>query len=176
MTRLVSLLALVGTLMFPVHAAELRDAQSLFALNTGDLKAELADARSEGKRGLMLFFEQEGCPGCLHMKQKVFNRREVQSYYRQQFVSLALDIHGAVPVRDLAGRETTEKAYAQALKIRATPTFVFVDATGKEVVRIVGPLETPEEFLLLGQFVATGQYKTRSFAEYKLQKPLHKGS
>jgi thioredoxin-related protein len=170
MRGLVRLLALLGALTFAVHAAELRDAKSFFSLNTGDLKAELADARADGKRGLMLFFEQEGCPGCLHMKQKVFTRKDVQSYYRQQFVSLALDIYGSVPVRDFGGREMTEKAYAQALKVRATPTFVFVDAAGREVVRIVGPLETPEEFLLLGQFVATGEYKSRSFTQFKLQK------
>jgi thioredoxin-related protein len=75
-----------------------------------------------------------------------------------------------VQLRDFAGREMPEKAYAQALKIRATPTFIFIDGAGREVVRIVGPLETPAEFLLLGQFVATGEYKSRSFSQFKLQK------
>jgi thioredoxin-related protein len=151
-----------------VVAAE--SASHFFSLNTGDLKAELSDARSEGKRGLMLFFEQEGCPGCRHMKQNVFNRKDVQAYYLQHFASLALDIYGSVQIRDFGGREMPEKAFAQALKIRATPTFVFFDNAGKEIVRIVGPLETPEEFLLLGRFVATGEYKNRSFSQFKLQK------
>ena len=167
------LLALCSALAFVSTGAS---AQSFFALNTGDLKAELADARADGKRALMLFFEQEGCPGCLHMKQHVLNRKDVQAFYGAQFVSVAVDIHGAIPLKDFAGREMSEKAYAQALNVRATPTFIFVDLTGSEIVRIVGPLETPEEFLMLGQFVATGAYKTRSFAQYKLQKPLHKGS
>jgi thioredoxin-related protein len=167
--RLLLLLALL-----PVSAGGAEPAH-FFSLNTGDLKSELAEARSEGKRALLLFFEQEGCPGCLHMKQHVFNRKEVQAYYRQHFVSLPVDIHGSVPLRDFSGRDLTEKAYAQALKIRATPTFVFVDLSGAEIVRIVGPLE-PEEFLLLGHFVGTGAYKTRSFARYKLEKPLPKGT
>ena len=143
---------------------------SLFSLNTGDLKAELADARSDGKRALLLFFEQEGCPGCRHMKEHVFPRKDVQDYYRRHFVSLAVDIHGAVPVTDFAGRQLSEKGYAQALKIRATPTFVFYDLSGSEIVRIVGPLETPEDFLLLGDFVTSGAYKSRSFVQYKIDR------
>ena len=150
-------------------------AASLFSLNTGDLKAELADARAEDKRGLMLFFEQEGCPGCAHMKQKVFPRKAVQDYYRRHFVSLAVDIHGSVPLKDFANRDLTEKSFAQNLKVRATPTFVFYDLSGAESVRIVGPLETPEEFLLLGRFVTSGAYKTRNFAQYKLESAARKG-
>jgi thioredoxin-related protein len=166
------ILLAMATVPFAAHAAD----SSFFALNTGDLKAELADAKADGRKGLMLFFEQEGCPGCRHMKQNVLNRRDVQDFYGREFVSLAVDIHGAVPLRDFSGRESTEKAYAQSAKVRATPTFVFYDLSANEAVRIVGPLQTPEEFLLLGQFVASGAYRTRSFAQYKLEKPTRKGT
>ena len=44
------------------------------------------------------------------------------------------------------------------------------------MVRIVGPLQTPEEFLLLGDFVTSGAYKTRTFARFKLDHPTRKGS
>jgi thioredoxin-related protein len=138
-----------------------------FSLNMGDLKAELADARAEGKRALLLFFEQEGCPGCRHMKQNIFNEADVQAYYGQNFESLPIDIYSSVPLRDFAGRDLTEKTYAQSLKIRATPTFVFYDLSGAEIVRIVGPLQTPQEFLLLGRFVTSGAYKKSTFAQYK---------
>jgi thioredoxin-related protein len=146
-----------------------------FDLSTGDLRAELADAKSEGKKALMVFFEQEGCPGCRFMKEHVFNVKEVQAYYHRTFVNLPLDIHGSLNLRDPRGRETTEKGYAQSLKIRATPTFIFYDLGGAEIVRIVGPLQSAEEFLLLGHFVASGAYKSRTFAQFKLEK-LPKGS
>jgi thioredoxin-related protein len=138
-----------------------------FSLNMGDLKAELAEARAEGKRAILLFFEQEGCPGCRHMKQNIFNQTNVQAYYGQNFVSLPIDIHSSVPLKDFAGKDLTEKTYAQSLKIRATPTFVFYDLAGGEIVRIVGPTQTPQEFLLLGQFVTSGAYKKATFAQYK---------
>lgn len=147
-----------------------------FDLNTGDLRAELADAKSDGKKALMVFFEQEGCPGCRFMKEHVFNVKAVQDYYRQNFVSLPLDIHGSVALRDTRGRDVTEKGYAQSLKVRMTPTFVFYDLSGAEIVRIVGPLQSPEEFLLLGHFVASGAYKSRTFAQFKLEQPPRKGS
>ena len=163
-------------LAFGTFTAAAADSDHFFDLNTGDLKAELADTRAEGKKALLVFFEQEGCPGCRHMKQNVFNRKDVQDYYHQNFTNLAIDIHGSVPMKDLVGRELSEKGYAQALKVRATPTFVFYDLNGAEVARIVGPLQTAEEFLLLGHFIASGAYKTRSFAQYKLEKPLRKGT
>jgi len=165
-------LLLTALLLAPLSAS----AAELFSLNTGDLKAELADARKDGRRALMLFFEQEGCPGCAHMKQSVFARKDVQSFYSKHFASLVIDIHGSVPLRDFADRDVTEKTFAQASKIRATPTFVFYDLKGVEIVRIVGPTETPEEFLLLGEFVASGAYRTRTFAQYKTEKPVRKGS
>ena len=163
-------------LVLAALAATAADSNHFFALNTGDLKAELADARADDKKALLVFFEQEGCPGCRHMKQNVFNRKDVQDFYRQNFTSLAVDIYGSVPMKDLAGRELSEKGYAQALKVRATPTFVFYDLSGAEIARIVGPLQTAEEFLLLGQFIASGAYKTRSFARYRLEKPDRKGT
>jgi thioredoxin-related protein len=152
-------------------AAELRDAQSFFSLNMGDLKAEAAEAKSESKKALLVIFEQEGCPGCRHMRTQVLNRKDVQDYYRANFTNLSLDIWSSVPVRGFDNREQTEKAYAQNAKIKGTPTFVFYDLGGNEIVRIFGTIETPEEFLLLGRFVASGAYKSRDFAHFKSAKP-----
>jgi thioredoxin-related protein len=101
----------------------------------------------------------------------VLSRAEVQEYYRTHFVSLTVDIYGSVPLKDTTGRDTTEKGYAQAAKVRLTPTFVFYDLTGREIVRFAGPLETAEEFILLGQFVASGAYRKSTFAQYRTQKP-----
>lgn len=168
--RLVLVLGLV------TPAAHGGEAAHFFSLNTGDLALELADARSEGKKALMLFFEQEGCPGCRHMKENIFNRRDVQAFYRQNFTSLPVDIYGAVPLKDASGRSGSEKGYAQAVKVKATPTFIFYDIGGAEIVRIVGPVQTPEEFLLLGHFVASGAYKSRTFARFKQEQPSRKGT
>ena len=176
MTHRALIIGFMLLVLAPLSAAGADSNSHFFALNSGDLKAELADARADGKRALLVFFEQEGCPGCRHMKQNIFNRKDVQDYYGRNFTSLAVDIHGSVAIKDVSGRELSEKSYAESLKVRATPTFVFHDLTGAEIVRIVGPLETPEEFLLLGRFVASGAYKTRTFARFKAETSPRKGS
>jgi thioredoxin-related protein len=159
-----------AVLSVSVPAAHAADAASFFNLNMGDLKAEVAEAKRDKKTALMVMFEQEGCPGCAYMKRNILNRKDVQDYYRAHFATLSLDIWSSVPVRDFGDREQTEKAFAQVSKVKGTPTFVFYDLSGRELVRYFGPTQTADEFLLLGEFVATGAYKTRTFAQYKLEK------
>ena len=170
------LVLLLGLPQLPANAAETRDPATFFTLNMGDLAAELAEGRKAGKKALLVMFEQERCPGCLYMKQNVLSRGDVQDYYRRNFVTLSVDIRSAVPLRDLAGREQTEKSFAQSSKVKGTPTFVFYDLAGREITRVLGTVETAAEFLLLGEYVASGAYKTRSFAQYKLDNPDRKGS
>ncbi len=154
-----------------------RDAETyFFDLNTGDFKAEAADARSAGKKAIMVMFEQDGCPGCMYMKQHVLNRVDVQNFYRQRFVNFSINTFGAVPIKDFTGRDLTEKSYAQSAGIEGTPTFLFYGLDGKEIVRIVGPVKKVSEFMLLGEFVASGAYRNSKFAEYKQQRLQKKGS
>jgi thioredoxin-related protein len=172
------LLIITGLLtVIPVFSADTRDAdQHFFIPNTGDLKAETGDARGSGKKAILLMFEQEGCPGCLYMKRNVLNRVDVQEFYRKRFLNFSVDIFGAVPLRDFTGRDFTEKSYAQALHITGTPTFAFYDLDGNEIIRIVGPVKDAAEFLLLGEFIASGAYRSSKFAEYKQAQRRKRGS
>ena len=101
------------------------------------------------------------------LEQNVLNRVDVQELYRRHFVSFTVDINGSVPLKDFGGRDLTEKVFAATAKVRGTPTFAFHDLTGTEIVRITGPVRNVEEFMLLAEFVASGAYKTRQFAEHK---------
>jgi thioredoxin-related protein len=147
-----------------------------FNLSTGDLKSDLADVKNDGRKALFVMFEQEGCPGCAFMKENVLNRPEVQKFYRDNFVNLSIDIYGSVTITDFSGRSVTEKGYAQAARVRGTPTLVFYDLAGNEVVRLLGAVKDAREFMLLGEFVASGAYKSRKFAEYKQEAQRKKGS
>lgn len=170
---------LVLAFALPASAAQgvsTREASThFFEANTGDLKAELADARSAGKKAVLLVYEQEGCPACLFMHQNVLNRVEVQNLYRRHFVSFAIDIHGAVPLKDFSGQDITEKAMATRARVRGTPSFIFHDLDGREIVRITGAVRDVDEFRLLAGFVAGGHYKTRTFNEHKQLQAGKKG-
>ena len=67
--------------------AETRDVQEyFFNIKLGDFKSELATAKKEGKKGILLMFELDDCPFCFRMKQTILNQSEVQDYYRKNFL------------------------------------------------------------------------------------------
>ncbi len=149
--------------------AETRDVQGFFDQNLGDFKTELAVAHKEGKMGILLMYEQEGCPYCQRMKETVLNQSEVQDYYRQHFFVFSIDIRGDNPLVDFSGKETTEKKFAAEQHARATPVFVFYDLDGKPMARFTGVSRDVNEFMLLGRYVVEGVWKIMPFARYKQQ-------
>jgi hypothetical protein len=152
---LYGLLFLLGSGIAQAQNTPTRDAMThFFDANTGDLRGELADAKAAGKKGMLLMYEQ--------------------ALYRKHFVNFTIDLFGSVPLQDFKGREITEKAFAAEARVRATPTFAFHDLTGAEVVRITGAVRDVAEFKLLAEFVASGAYRSRSFAEHR-QLHLKKG-
>ena len=148
--------------------AETRDPLSyFFQPKFGDFKAELQTAREQGKKGVFLFFEMDDCPFCARMKSTILSQSDVQDAYRAQFLLYPIDVNGATQMTDFEGKQTTEKAFALANRVRATPTMLFFDLDGKLVMRYTGPTKDKAEFLLLGKYVADGAYATEPFIKYK---------
>ena len=80
-----------------VSIAETRDAQQyFFDAKMGDFKSELATARKEGKKGILLMFELDDCPFCFRMKQTILNQSEVQDYYHKNFLIFPVDLKGDI--------------------------------------------------------------------------------
>jgi len=148
--------------------AETRDAeQYFFDMKMGDFKYELATAKKEGKTGILIMFEQEGCPFCFRMKNTILNQSEVQDYYHKHFLIFLLDIRGSIPMQDFTGKETTEKAFSVEHRVYGTPVFDFFDLDGNLITRFPGTAKNVDEFMLLGKCVVDGACKSTSFAVYK---------
>ena len=85
------------TLALPAAAAEMGDDglhKTDWMRDTfKDLREDLAEANSEGKR-LMLIFEQRGCIYCAKMHAEVFPRPEIDSYIRDHYFVVQLNLHG----------------------------------------------------------------------------------
>jgi thioredoxin-related protein len=156
-------LAALSCALAPVAVA---DASGFFDSSFGDFKAELATAAKDGKRGVLLMFEAEGCPYCRKMKEQVLNRSEVQTYYRKHFAIIGVDMLGSVTVTDFAGRSTTEKNFAREQRVRGTPTFLFVAADGKEMTRYTGATRDVREFMELGRYVVEGHWRKQDFQQF----------
>ena len=146
------------------QAYEKRDPREYFFSETfGDLNEELELAKEEGKQGLLLFYEFDNCPYCHLMLSKVLNEKNVQQWYQENFLSLAIDIYGDVEITDFDGKVAASKIYADKINIQSTPTIIFFDLNGTEIYRRVGSMTKPEDFLLLGKFVKGHYYKKMSF-------------
>jgi len=141
--------------------------QHFFAPTLGDLKADLEEARRDGKQAAFVMYMRDDCPYCERMKKNILSQPAVQDWYRRRFALLAVDTKGAVPITDFAGRATTEKDFALAQGVRYTPVILFYDLAGKPLTRVDGEIRTTEEFMLLGEFVASGAYAKMKFADYK---------
>ena len=151
--------------------AETRDPEKhFFQPKFGDLQADLQEAKKQGKKGIFLFFEMDDCPFCERMKTTILNQAEVQDAYRAQFLVYPIDVNGDTQMTDFQGKDTTEKDFAFAHRVRATPTLLFFDLDGKLVARHTGPTKDKAEFLLLAKYVTEGAYASQPFTKYKLGK------
>lgn len=159
----------LGFVLFSALAqAETRDVhQFFFDQKLGDFKAELANAKKEGKQGILLMFEMDECPWCHRMKTTILNQSEVQDYFKKHFLIFSVDTKGDAAMIDFKGRETTEKKFSEENRVRATPVFGFIDLEGNMIHRLTGVTKDVNEFLLLGRFVVEGSYKTQTFSVYK---------
>jgi thioredoxin-related protein len=137
----------------------------------GDYSEELANAKEQGKKAIMVFFEQDECPFCHRMKTTIMNQPAIQAYFRERFLLFAHDIEGDLDLVDFEGNETTQKDYAvKVQRVRATPVIAFFDLEGKRVTRYIGATPSAEEFKWLADFVADEHYKKTSFTRYKREK------
>ena len=163
---------LLGIAMFSMNVATAeapRDPYAYFFNETfGDFSEELANAREQGKQGVMIFFEMDECPFCHWMKMNVLNQPAVQEYYRQHFLLFPVDIEGDVQITNFSGKSMTQKDFAfKENRVRATPVIAFFDLDGKQVHRHTGRTADVEEFMLMGKFVADGHYKDMRFTRFK---------
>lgn len=132
-----------------------------------DLKEDLADATSQGKR-LVIIWEQRGCPYCKATHEVNLRIPRVANYIRDNFYVLQLNLWGDVEVTDFDGEVLTEKALARKHRVLFTPTFQFFPdsiekASGKpgdeaEVFRIPGYFK-PFHFYFLFRYVDQKGYE-----------------
>ena len=167
----ITLLAWIGLAMTVQAAQKVRDAgQYFFDESFWDLPEELANAREQGKQGVLIMFEMDECPFCHRMKTTVLNQPDVQKFFKEHFINLPIDIEGDVEMVDFKGRHVSMKDFAfKEYRVRATPVFAFFDTDGKYIkpARFTGATRNKEEFMLLGRYVVDKAYLKEPFTRYK---------
>ena len=129
-----------------------------------EFEEDVTEAAEAGKR-VMIYFHQEGCPYCARLINENFADPETETFIRQNFDGVNINMWGDREVVSVAGRDFSEKTFAAALKVQFTPTLVFLDENGKVALRLDG-YYPKEQFRSALRYVAERQEKLSSFAEY----------
>ena len=148
--------------------------QTWFLQSFLDLSEDLEEAAAEAKR-FAVIWELKGCPYCRETHLVNFADPEIQTFVRENFNVLQLDLIGSRKVTDFDGEELEERQLARKYGIAFTPTVQFFpDDLGtlqgkrgkdREVARMPGYLRPPH-FLAMFKFVQVRAYETMGFRAY----------
>lgn len=114
------------------------------AFEPGDLNEEdffippphnLDRSHYPSKRPLVVFFEQGNCHACDVLHGQPLSEPSIHGLM-DQFDNVQLDIHSDMPVITPQGEKTTAKQWAKELGLFYTPSLLFFDENGKEIIRI----------------------------------------
>lgn len=108
---------------------------------------------------LVVFFEQGDCHACDVLHTAPLQNEEIRQLL-SRFDTVQLDTNGDTPVLTPSGERTTSGEWADKLDIFYTPTLVFFDRNGKEIIRVDS---------------VVGFYRLRKVLEYVLAGAHEKG-
>ena len=175
--RLLSLLLIICT-VFNAYAASnddysfsdqpLDEALSLpswFKLSFLEIADDIAEAKEQNKKGLIIYFGQKFCPYCKAHLENNWGQNDIIKYTQKNFDVIAINVKGQRPVLDVDGKTYTEKTFSALKKTNFTPSVIFYNTKGQEVLRLRG-YRPPYQFRAALEYVADAHYKKEAFRTY----------
>jgi thioredoxin-related protein len=129
-----------------------------------DIGEDVSEAAEQGKH-VILFLEMTGCPYCFKMIEENFKHAPYVDFLRERFDVIALNIKGDREVALNEDTTATEKAIADLLGVRYTPTIVFLGQDNRPVARVNG-YRNPQDFKQVLEYVAARAYQHQSLSDY----------
>jgi len=129
-----------------------------------DISEDVSEAADEEKH-VILFMEMNGCPYCYKMIEENFKNAPYKAFIQEHFDVIALNTKGD---REVALDEETsanEKEIAALLKVRYTPTVIFLNQDNKPVARING-YRNVQEFKGILNYVKEKAYQEQKLPAY----------
>jgi thioredoxin-related protein len=136
-----------------------------FKLSFLDLAEDIAEAREEGKAGIIVYFGQKYCAYCKQFLEKDLAMEDIQAYIREHFDVIGIDIHGQRQVIDTSGHEYDESGYAVQERTNFTPSLIFFNLDGKEVLRLRG-YYPPYRFRAALEYVVDQHYRNERYRDF----------
>lgn len=135
-----------------------------------DFKEDASEAAEEGKHTI-LFMSLNGCPYCARMLSETFV--EDRALMEKDFDTIGLNIRGDRMVSRDGENEISEKQLARKMKVRFTPTTVFLDENAKTVFRINGYWD-PAQFRIALAYVSSKSYETMTISQFSKSRDQEK--
>ncbi|MBT4837239.1 MAG: thioredoxin fold domain-containing protein [Methylococcales bacterium] len=126
-----------------------------------------------GKSHLAVFFEQGNCHACDILHTRPLTKKSIYTVFNQ-FETAQLNIWADTPIITPKGIKTTAKKWSDTLGLFYTPSIIFFDPYGNEIIRIdsVTHLYRLKNIL---EYITTGAYKKeKSFLRWRINLRLNK--
>lgn len=140
-----------------------------------DLSEDVTESAQMGKK-LLVYFHQDGCPYCNLLITKNFSDKATKAKIQEAFNVIEINMWGDREVTNFNNKSFTEKDFAVFHKVQFTPTLIFFNEKGQQVLRLNGYLPL-DEFNQALDFVIADSFKSQTFAQYQKAKsdPKSKG-
>lgn len=136
-----------------------------FKLSFLEIKADIQEAKEQNKKGLIIYFGQKYCPYCkAHIKNN-WEQSDIVQYTQKNFDVVAVDVKGQRQIVDVDEKSYTEKTFSALKKTNFTPSILFYNTQGQEILRLRG-YRPPYQFRAALEYVADKHYKKESFRNY----------
>ncbi len=136
-----------------------------FKLSFLEIKDDINEAKKNHKKGLIIYFGQKFCPYCKAHLEKNWGKDDIIKYTRKNFDVIAINVKGQRQVVDIDGKTYTEKTFSALKKTNFTPSIIFYNTKGQEVLRLRG-YRPPYQFRAALEYVADKHYLKEKFRSY----------
>lgn len=130
-----------------------------------DLRDDLKEAVTAGKKGIIVYFGQQRCAYCQKLMQVNFGLNDIVNYTRTHFDLIPVNIWSVEELTDINGVTLTERQFSVREQTNFTPSMIFYDEEGKEALRLRG-YYPPYKFRAALEYVADAHYRRERFARY----------
>jgi len=130
-----------------------------------DLKEDLDEAISAGKKGIAVYFGQKNCAYCKALMKNDFGQDDIAAYTQKNFDVISINIWGSNEVTAPDGAVLTEREYAMREKANLTPSLIFYDKDGEKSLMLRG-YYPPYKFRAALEYVVEGYYQEETLRNY----------
>lgn len=145
-----------------------------FKLSFLEIDSDIKEAQETNKKGLIIYFGQKFCPYCKAHLEKNWGQDDIVNYTKKNFDVIAINIKGQRPVVNIDGKTYTEKTFSALKNTNFTPSVIFYNTNGKEVLKLRG-YRPPYQFRAALEYVADKHYAKETFRDYMARAELALG-